>query len=126
MLADRIGAVRVVAGVAVAMAIAGALIAFTPFAGVVVGATLFGLAMAGWMIPLSILRRETPPALIAWRTALYRVGVDGGMFLGPFLGGVFGVRYLAVASVALVVIGVCLARAGAPRARALESVHYPS
>ena len=29
---------------------------------------------------------------IAWRTGLYRVGVDGGIFLGPFLSGVLGMR----------------------------------
>ncbi len=112
ILADRIGAVRVLAGVTFTMAIASLLIGFAPLAGVAVGAALFGLAMAGWMIPLSVLRRETPPALVAWRTALYRVGVDGGIFVGPFLGGLFGGRFLAAAALALLVVGVCLARAG--------------
>lgn len=44
---------------------------------------LFGVGMAGWTLPLSVLRRETAPAEVGWRTALYRVGVDGGIFLGP-------------------------------------------
>ena len=122
LLSDRIGAVRVVAGVAIAMGVASVLIAFTPFTGVVVGAALFGVAMAGWMLPLSVVRRETPPARIAWRTALYRVGVDAGIFVGPFLGGLVANRHLAVVAVALVVVGVMLARAGGVRRPALEPV----
>lgn len=122
LLSDRIGAVRVVAGVAIAMGVASVLIAFTPFTGVVVGATLFGVAMAGWMLPLSLVRRETPPARIAWRTALYRVGVDAGIFVGPFLGGLFANRHLAVVAVALVVVGLMLARAGGVRRPAREPV----
>lgn len=125
LLADRIGAVKVLAGVTLTMAVASVLIAFAPLAGMAAGAAFFGLAMAGWMIPLSVLRRETPPALVAWRTAVYRVGVDGGLFLGPFLGGLFGGRHLAVAAFALLVIGAWLARAGAPRRVAFEPVQYP-
>jgi MFS family permease len=128
VLSDRIGAVRVVAGVTITMGIASLLVTFTPLAGVVVGAALFGFAMAGWMLPLSVLRRETPPAQIAWRTALYRVGVDGGIFVGPFLGGLLANRHLAVVAVALVVIGLVLARAGAAAAtvaRAPAPVQYP-
>lgn len=125
ILADRIGAVRILAGVTLTMAVASVLIAFTPLTGVVIGAALFGVAMAGWMIPLSVLRQETPPALVAWRTALYRVGVDGGFFAGPFLGGLFGGRHLAVAALALVVISVCLARARDAGRPPLEPVQYP-
>jgi MFS family permease len=125
LLADRVGAVRVVSGVSFTVAIASALIAFTPLAGVVIGATLFGFGMAGWMIPLSVLRRETPAARVAWRTALYRVGVDGGMFAGPVLGGLFGGRYLAVVAVALAVIGICLVRVGRARRAVLDPVQYP-
>jgi hypothetical protein len=44
--------------------------------------------MAGWMLPLNLLRSATPTAHVAWRAAIYRVCVDGGMFLGPFLSGV--------------------------------------
>jgi FSR family fosmidomycin resistance protein-like MFS transporter len=125
ILADRVGAVRVLAGVTLTMAVASVLIGFTPLAGVVAGAALFGLGMAGWMIPLSVLRRETPPALVAWRTALYRVGVDGGIFVGPFLGGLFGARHLAGVALALLVISIWLARAGRGRRAALEPVQYP-
>jgi hypothetical protein len=51
---------------------------------------LVGLAMAGWMLPLSVLRTVTAPEHVAVRTALYRVGVDGGLFLGPSLSGLVG------------------------------------
>jgi MFS family permease len=125
VLSDRVGAVRVVAGVTITMGVASLLIAFTPLAGVTVGAAMFGVAMAGWMLPLSVLRRETPPGQIAWRTSLYRVGVDGGIFVGPFLGGLFANRHVAVVAVALVVIGIVLARAGSVRHAALPPVQYP-
>jgi MFS family permease len=125
MLADRIGAVRVLAGVTLTMGAASVLITFTPLPTVIVGSVLFGLSMAGWMIPLSVLRRETPSGQVAWRTALYRVGVDGGIFVGPFLGGLTGGRHVAVAALALLVISVCLVRASTARHAALEPVQYP-
>jgi hypothetical protein len=59
---------------------------------VVAGCALFGLSMSGWMLPLSLLRRETEPEHVAWRTGLYRVCVDGGIFLGPVLSGVLGMH----------------------------------
>jgi hypothetical protein len=63
------------------------LIAFGNLVLAAVGCVLLGLAMAGWMLPLGVLRAATSPERIAWRTAVYRVGVDGGIFLGPFLSG---------------------------------------
>ena len=116
MLADRIGAVRVLAGVMFALALGSALIGFAPLAGLAVGAMLFGLGMAGWMTPLSVLRRETPPARMAWRTALYRVGVDGGIFLGPVLGGLVANRHLGVVAAALAVLGIGLLHVDRARA----------
>jgi MFS family permease len=124
MLSDRVGAVRVVGTVALTMGVASLLIAFAPFAGVVVGAILFGLAMAGWMLPLSVLRRETPPSQVAWRTALYRVGVDAGIFLGPFLGGLVANRHLVVVALALGVISVWLLREDGVRRAGFEPVQY--
>ncbi len=66
--------------------------------------------MAGWMLPLAVLRRETPPERVAWRTAVYRVGVDGGLFLGPFLAGLLGehVRMISTA-LAVILVGLALA-----------------
>jgi MFS family permease len=111
LLADRTGSVRVLAGVAFSLALGSALIAFAPFSGVVCGVVFFGIGMAGWMIPLSVLRRETAPSQVALRTAVYRMVVDAGMFAGPLLGGLLAGRHLIVAAAALVIVGVALLRA---------------
>jgi predicted MFS family arabinose efflux permease len=87
MLADRRGAAPVLAVVTMVMAAGITLIAFGNLVLAAVGCVLLGLAMAGWMLPLGVLRAATSPERIAWRTAVYRVGVDGGIFLGPFLSG---------------------------------------
>jgi MFS family permease len=97
-----------------------ALISFSGLTVAYVGAALFGLGMAGWMLPLGVLRRETPPAQIAWWTSLYRVGVDGGLFLGPFLSGLLagtaaGLVPGVVAGI-LVGVGVLMLRGEARRA----------
>jgi MFS family permease len=113
VLADRRGAARVLVGVAVVMATAMALIAFGPLSLVAVGCGLLGLAMAGWMLPLSVLREVTAPEHIAVRTAFYRVGVDGGMFLGPFLTGLASAWHPglmpALLTALLVAVGLMLA-----------------
>jgi MFS transporter len=110
VLADRAGSGRVLAGVTLTLAVGSVLIGFGPLAGLVAGGALFGVGMAGWMLPLSVLRRETPPSLIAWRTALYRVGVDGGLFLGPVIGGLVAGRHLAIVALGLAIIGIGLLR----------------
>src|SRR5436309_8124073 len=92
MLADRQGAARVLPGILLLMATASAMIGFGALPVVIAGCALCGLSMSVWMLPLSLLRQETEPERIAWRTGLYRVGVDGGIFLGPFLSGVLGMR----------------------------------
>lgn len=119
VLADRRGASRVLAAVTVAMAVGIALIAFGNLTLVVLGCVLVGLAMAGWMLPLSVLRAVTAPEHIAVRTAVYRVGVDGGLFLGPFLNGLVGawnpVLIPAFLAALLVAVGILMASAG-PRA----------
>jgi MFS family permease len=111
-LADRRGPRAVLAIVLVTIGAAIGLIAFGGLPQVVTGCVLFGVGMAGWMLPLGLLRSATPAALIAWRTALYRVSVDGGMFLGPFLSGVLARSYPTVVPVtvmlALAVLAVAL------------------
>lgn len=113
-LADRRGARRVLGVVLLAFAGSITLIGFGSLPLMVGGCALFGLSMAGWMLPLGLLRTVTPPAQVAWRTAVYRVGVDGGMFLGPFLSGLLVGRYPAVLpavlAVALVTVAVLLLR----------------
>ena len=100
VLADRQGAARVLVVNLLLMAAANALVGFGGLPVVVVGCALFGLAMTGWMLPLSVLRQETAPERIAWRTGLYRVCVDAGMFLGPFLAGLVGTRFVGLLPIA--------------------------
>lgn len=113
-LADRHGTPRVLGTMLVVFGVAAVLVAFGDFVLLVVGCVLFGVGMASWTLPLGLLRRETPPEQVAWRTALYRVGVDGGIFLGPFLSGLLIGRapglVPGVLAGALLVVGVTLAR----------------
>jgi MFS family permease len=112
LLADRQGATRVLPGILLLMATANALISFGALPVVVAGCALFGFSMSGWMLPLTLLRRETEPEHIAWRTGLYRVCVDGGIFLGPFVSGVLGMRLAgllpAVSTAALAITALLL------------------
>lgn len=118
-LADRRGTAHVLAGVVAAFAVAIALIGFGALPHVIAGCVVFGLGMAGWMLPLGLLRSATPASRVAWRAALYRVCVDGGMFLGPFLSGLIAARsprlLPGVLAVALAVLAVTLAVRGTPR-----------
>jgi MFS family permease len=92
VLADRVGTPRVLGVILLVMAAASALVGFGTLPVVAAGCALFGVGMAGWMLPLGVLRRETSPDHIAWRTGLYRVCVDGGIFAGPVLAGLLGAR----------------------------------
>jgi hypothetical protein len=89
-LADRIGRLPVLAGVAGVLGLGtwgvglGALPLFT------MGCALFGLGLAGWMLPLGVIRAHTAQAALGWRTGLYRVGVDAAIFLGPLVCGLLG------------------------------------
>jgi MFS family permease len=111
-LADRRGAARVHGVLLLVFAAGAALVGFGALWPVVAGCALYGLAMSGWMLPLGVLRAVTPAAQIAWRTALYRVWVDGGIFLGPFLAGLLWERHPrllpGVMAVALAAIGLAL------------------
>jgi predicted MFS family arabinose efflux permease len=119
MLADRLGAGRLLSAVTVLMASALVLTGFGGVGALTAGAAFFGLGMAGWMLPLAILRRDTPPELIAWRTALYRVGVDGGLFLGPFLSGVLGPHaWMLAAGLAAVLVSLAVSIAVVERSAA--------
>jgi MFS family permease len=76
------------------------------------GCACFGLGLAGWMLPLGVIREHTPVARLAWRTGLYRVGVDSAMFLGPFVAGVVGREgegiFLALIGAAALALGARL------------------
>jgi MFS family permease len=118
-LADRRGTARVLAGVLFAFAVAITLIGFGALPHVIAGCIVFGLGMAGWMLPLGVLRAATPASRVAWRAALYRVCVDGGMFIGPFASGLVATRapwlLPGVLAVDLTVVAVMLAARGTPR-----------
>lgn len=107
-VADRRGTAPVLGVVLFTYGAGLALVAFATLPYAVAGCVLCGLAMAGWMLPLGLLRSGTPPSQVAWRTALYRVFVDGGLFLGPFLSGVLASRYGGVlpATLAVVLVGL--------------------
>lgn len=128
-LGDRLGTSRVHGVMLLAFSAAAALIAFGGLELLVVGCVLFGAGMASWTLPLALLRAETAPEHIGWRTALYRIGVDGGMFLGPFLSGFLTARWPGLlpgaGAVALLALAVALlarsrgaALSAASRARA--------
>jgi MFS family permease len=112
LIADRTRRTAVLGVVLLTFAVGLVLVAFAPLTFVVVGCFLFGIGLAGWMLPLSILRRETPPSQVAWRTALFRVCVDIGTFLGPLLSGYFahgGLWILAGgSSIILALLGLAL------------------
>ena len=111
-LADRRGFPPVLGGVLLVFAAAVGLVAFGSLPLMAVGCALFGFGMAGWTLPLGILRMVTPPAQVAWRTALYRVAVDGGMCLGPVVSGILTARHTGILPgvlvVALAATGVAL------------------
>jgi MFS family permease len=122
-LSDRFAPGRVLGVVVVVLAAGAALVSVGGLALVAVGCALVGLGMAGWMLPLAVVRGETSAARIGWRTAVYRLGVDAGIFLGPFAGGFLGAGRARFATLALalvlVVLAVALQRAErARRARA--------
>jgi len=118
-LADRRGTARVLAAVLVAFAVAIALIGFGALPHVVVGCVAFGLGMAGWMLPVGLLRSATSASRVAWRVALYRVCVDGGMFLGPFVSGLIAARaprlWPGLLAGALTLLAMAMAARGSPR-----------
>jgi MFS family permease len=120
-LADRRGTARVLGGVFLLFAVALALVGFAGLPLMTVGCAVFGVCMAGWMLPLGILRSATPPAQVAWRTALYRVAVDGGMFAGPFVAGLLSARHAGVLpglmTVVMAAVGVALLAAARPSVR---------
>lgn len=89
-LADRLGRRRVL-GTTVTMLGLGTLgVSLGSFPWFVLGCACFGLGMAGWMLPVGMIREHTSPRALAWRTGLYRVGVDSAMFLGPLVSGLVG------------------------------------
>src|SRR5206468_1247176 len=67
-LADRLGTPRVLGVVWLTFAAAMAMIGLGPLRLVVAGCVVFGLSMAGWMLPVGLPRAATPASPGAWRT----------------------------------------------------------
>lgn len=112
LLADRRGVARVLGLVLFAFAAGALLIGFGTLPLMAIGCASFGLGMAGWMLPLAVIRSVTSAERIGWLTALYRVSVDAGMFLGPFVSGVLGLAragilpVLFAAAMAVIALGL--------------------
>jgi MFS family permease len=89
-LADRMGRGPILGAVSVVLGLGTLGVGLGSFPWFALGCACFGLGLAGWMLPLGVLREHTPVARLAWRTGLYRVGVDSAIFLGPLVAGVLG------------------------------------
>ena len=103
-LADRVGRVPVLGAVMAVLALGTLGTGLGGFPLFVAGCACFGMGLAGWMLPLGIIREHMGVTGLAWRTGLYRVGMDSAVFLGPVLSGLLGER-LAGYFVALVGAG---------------------
>jgi MFS family permease len=106
-LADRVGRVPVLGAVMAVLALGALGTGLGGYPLFVAGCACFGMGLAGWMLPLGIIREHVGTAGLAWRTGLYRVGMDSAVFLGPVLSGLLGER-LAGYFVALVGMGALL------------------
>ena len=89
-LADRVGRLLMLAVLSGCLGIGAWGVGLGGFALFVGGTVLLGIGMAGWMFPLGVIREHTEAARFAWRTGLYRVGVDAAAFAGPLVCGLIG------------------------------------
>ena len=109
-LADRLGRTPVLGVVVVVLGLGTAAVGLGSLPWFVAGCACFGLGLAGWMLPVGVIREHTRGADLAWRMGLYRVGVDAAMFFGPFVSGLLGeenarVFVTAIGALALLVGG---------------------
>jgi MFS family permease len=109
-LADRIPKPVVLGVVASVLGLGTVWVGVGSFPWFVLGCACFGLGLAGWMLPLGVIREHTRVEDLAWRTGVYRVGVDAAIFLGPLLSGALGDRGAGVFASA---VGVAALAVGA-------------
>ena len=95
-LADRVGRRPVLAAVAAVLGLGLGAVGLGSLPLMAVGCALFGLGMAGWMLPLGVIREHIDVTRLGWWTGVYRVGVDGAIFLGPLICGVLGEAYTPI------------------------------
>ena len=86
-IADRTSRAKVLGWVLVILAGGVAAVAFGSLHVAIIGCVMFGIGLAAWMLPVSLVNQDAEPGSVAWRTAQYRVAVDAGIFLGPVLSG---------------------------------------
>ncbi|HEV8441406.1 MAG TPA: MFS transporter [Methylomirabilota bacterium] len=109
-LADRMGRVPVLGAVLVLLGLGTLGTAGGSLGLFIVGCALFGLGMAGWMLPLGVIREHTDLGTLAWRTGLYRVGLDATSFLGPLICGFLGEAHTGMF---IALVGLATVAAGA-------------
>ncbi len=86
-LADRTSRVKVLGWVLIILAAGVTAVTFGSLPVAIIGCVLLGIGLAAWMLPVSLVNQDAEAGSVAWRTALYRVAVDAGIFLGPLLSG---------------------------------------
>ena len=118
-LADRLGRAFMLSAVSLCLGFGAFAVGLGSLPFVVAGCVLLGVGMAGWMFPLGVIREHTDSRLFAWRTGLYRVGVDAAAFLGPVVCGLIGEAHTGL-FVSAVGIGAFAASIGLGR-RALRA-----
>ena len=118
-LADRMGRVPVLAALTLMLGLGAIGTGLGTYPFFVAGCACFGLGLAGWMLPLGIAREHGGAHGLAWRTAIYRVGTDAAIFLGPVLSGLLGERaargFVALIGVAALLAGARLLLRPLPR-----------
>jgi MFS family permease len=111
-LADRSSRTRLLGIVLLLFAGGVAAVAYGSLPIVVLGCVLFGVGLAAWMLPVALINHDAPPGRVAWRTAIYRTGVDMGVFLGPVISGLLlDLGYLEVLGLAVVAALILLGAA---------------
>ena len=112
-LADRVSRVRLLGVILLVLSLGIAAMAFGSFSWAVLGCALFGIGLAAWMLPISLLGRPSSPRAAALRVSLHRTFVDAGVFFGPLGAGLLaesGLLWVAgiVSAVGLLGVGVAL------------------
>jgi MFS family permease len=89
-LADRVGHGLILGTSSIMLGLGTLGVGLGSFPLFAIGCACLGLGLAGWMLPLGVIREHTPVRRLAWRTGLYRVGVDSAIFMGPLVAGLVG------------------------------------
>ena len=108
-LADRVGYGLVLGSASVMLGLGTLGVGLGSFPWFALGTACLGAGLAAWMLPLGVIRDHTPVERLAWRTGLYRVGVDAAIFLGPLAVGLLGAGgepiFLTLVGVAALALG---------------------